>query len=320
MTPRHPFTSWLAPHFNHFVALRNACGAKYVSQRRLLLAFDRHLSHHAPRSPLRRESLQLYLASLDRLTPRARDNVISVLWPALRHAQAHQAEIEPLPPRPAKPPKHWRQRSPRILEPMEMSQLIRGAHRLPPKGKLRAKTTVTMLGLLYATGVRIGEALAIDIGDLDPDDGILTIRHGKFGKTRALPLLDSTTRALLRYLGHPARRVATTASAPFFVSCRRQRVTHFTIYRGLQEASRIAGITKPWPRPHDLRHTFAVQRVAAWYREGREVDRLLPALSTYLGHVSVENTRRYLVENGVLLEQAAARFEKSTRALDEVRS
>ena len=320
MIPPHPFTSWLASHFDHFVALRNACGAKYVSQRCLLLAFDRYLSHHASGPPLRRETLHLYLASLDRLTPRARDNVISVLWPALLHAQAHEAQIEPLPPRPAKPPKHWRQRSPRILEPLEMSKLIRGARQLPPKGKLREATTATVLGLLYATGIRIGEALAIDVGDLEPNDGILTIRHGKFGKTRALPVLGSTTRALLRYLDHPARRVATTPSAPFFVSCQRRRVSHPAIYQGLQDASRIAAITRPWPRLHDLRHTFAVQRVAAWYREGREVNRLLPALSTYLGHVSVENTRRYLVANGALLEHAAARFEKSTQALDEVGS
>jgi Phage integrase family. len=81
-----------------------------------------------------------------------------------------------------------------------------------------------------------------------------------------------------------------------------------------------AQITKPWPRPHDFRHTFAVSRVAAWYAEGRDVNALLPVLSTYLGHVSVENTRLYLTANGVLLEQAAARFLHSTRALDEVQS
>lgn len=320
MTPRRPFTSWLASHFDHFVALRNACGAKYVSQRRLLLAWDRYLTQHAPRPPLRRETLLLYLASLDRLTPRARDNAISVVWPALRHAQAHGAAVEPLPPRPTHPPTGWRQRPPRILEPLEMSRLIRGARQLPPQGKLRSATTATVLGLLYATGIRIGEALAIDIGDLDPDDGILTIRSGKFGKRRALPLLSSTTRALLRYLDHPARRVATTASAPLFVSRLRRRVAPATVTQGLYDAFRIAGITQPRPRLHDLRHTFAVQRVAAWYREGREVNRMLPALSTYLGHVSVQNTRRYLTQNGVLLEQAAARFETSTRALDEVRS
>ncbi|MDA8021325.1 MAG: tyrosine-type recombinase/integrase [Thermoanaerobaculia bacterium] len=320
MTPRHPFTSWLASHFDHFVALRNACGAKYVSQRRLLLALDRYLSQHAPGPPLRRETLQRYLASLDRLTPRARDNAISVVWSALRHAQAHGAAIEPLPPRPAHPPAGWRQRPARILEPQEMSRLIRGARQLPPRGQLRAATTATVIGLLSATGIRIGEALAIDIGDLDPDDGILTIRSGKFGKRRALPLLSSTTRALLRYLDHPARRVAKTASAPLFVSCLRRRVAHATVTQGLYDASQIAGITQPRPRLHDLRHTFAVQRVAAWYREGREVNRLLPALSTYLGHVSVQNTRRYLTQNGVLLEQAASRFETSTRALDEVRS
>jgi integrase len=81
-----------------------------------------------------------------------------------------------------------------------------------------------------------------------------------------------------------------------------------------------ARIAHPQPRPHDFRHTFAVRRVAAWYQKGRDVNALLPALSTYLGHVSVENTRLYLTANSALLEQAAQRFAHQTRALDKVLS
>jgi integrase len=88
----------------------------------------------------------------------------------------------------------------------------------------------------------------------------------------------------------------------------------------IRSACLAAGIPKPWPRPHDFRHTFAVSRVAAWYAQGRDVNALLPALSTYLGHISVENTRLYLTANGDLLEQAAVRFEHQTSALDEVLS
>ena len=73
-------------------------------------------------------------------------------------------------------------------------------------------------------------------------------------------------------------------------------------------------------RARDKRHTFAVSRVAEWYAEGRDANALLPVLSTYLGHVSVENTRKYLIANGALLEQAAERFERQTSALDEVLS
>jgi integrase len=183
---------------------------------------------------------------------------------------------------------------------------------------LRPATTATLLGLLYTTGLRIGEALALDVGDLDCGNRILTVRKGKFGKSRALPLRESTVEALARYVHHPLRPVGTDASAPLFVSCRRRRLSYPAVSTALCKACLAAGISKPLPRPHDFRHTFAVGRVEAWYTEGRDVNALLPTLSTYLGHVSVENTRLYLIANGTLLEQAAARFAHSIGALDEV--
>jgi integrase len=165
--------------------------------------------------------------------------------------------------------------------------------------------------------MRIGEALALDVGDLDFRDRLLTVRRGKFGKTRILPLRPSTIAALDRYLRHPKRPMGIAASSPIFVSCRRRRLSHPAAAACLSEAFLAAGIIAPRPpSPHDLRHAFAVHRVAAWYAEGRDVNTLLPALSTYLGHVSVENTRIYLRENGLILEQAAARFEAHTTTLD----
>jgi integrase len=177
-----------------------------------------------------------------------------------------------------------------------------------------------LIGLLYTTGIRIGEALALDVGDLDRRDRILTIRKGKFGKTRALPLRQSTVEALDRYVHHPLRPLGTDASAPIFVSCRRRRLTDCTVRPALQDACFASGIPKPWPRPHDFRHSLAVNRVMAGYAEGGDVNALLPGLSTYLGHVSVENTRLYLTANAALLGQAAARFALKTSALDEVLS
>lgn len=320
MSRSRPFISWLAPHFERFVALRRASGACYVSQENLLLAFDRYLDANAARPPLRRETLMQYLASLERLSPRGRDNVLSVVWPSLSYAMRHGADIEPLPARPPKPPRHWRQREPRILNLTEVQSLLAAARELPRQSTLRPATTATLLGLLYTTGLRIGEALALDVGDLDPKDRILTVREGKFGKSRCIPLLGSTVEALIRYIEHPRRPLGTETTAPFFVSGYRRRLAYPTAQLAIYSACRIAAITQPWPRPHDFRHTFAIGRVATWYCEGRDVNALLPALSTYLGHVSVENTRRYLVANGVLLEQAGTRFEQKTRAIEEVLS
>lgn len=318
MNRQNAFTSWLAPQFERFVTMRRTSGAGYISQRSLLLAFDRYVGQHAPQPPLLRTTLTQYLASLDRLSPRAWDNVVAVVWPAVTYALQQGARVEALPARPPKPSKHWRQHQPRILSLTEVGSILSAARRLPPVDSLRPATIATLLGLLYTTGLRIGEALALDVGDLDCSDGLLTVRRGKFGKSRTLPLYKSVVEALIRYVHHPLRPVCTAESAPLFVALSRRRLAYPTAATSLYSACLTAETPKPWPRPHDFRHTFAVSRVAAWYAQRMDVNALLPALSTYLGHICVENTRLYLTANGALLEHAAARFADSTSALDEV--
>jgi integrase len=320
MTHPRLFASWLAPYFDGFVALKRASGLLFDSARNVLLAFDRYVHAHAPEAPLRRETLIQYVTSLDRLSPRGQDNAVGVVWSAVAYAQRHGAPTEALPERPAKPWRFWRQRQPRIVSATEVGWILAAARRLPPEGGLRPATMATLLGLLYTTGIRIGEALSLDVGDLDRCDRILTIRKGKFGKSRVLPLQQSVAEALACYLDHSLRPVGTTPTDPFFVSGRRRRLADSTARSAIATVCLQAGIAHPQPRPHDFRHTFAVRRVAAWYQEGRDVNALLPALSTYLGHVSVENTRLYLTANGALLKQAAQRFAHQTSALDEVLS
>jgi integrase len=249
---------------------------------------------------------------------RSRDNIITVVWQALAYAIRHGAPVDPLPPRPPAAPRWLRFRQPYILSTDDVRELLVAAWQLPPADSLRPATSATLLGLLYSTGMRIGEALALDVGDLDFCDRLLTVRRGKFGKTRILPLRSSTIAAMDRYLRHPKRPMGIAASAPIFVSCRRRRLSHPAAAKCLSDAFLAAEIVAPRPpSPHDLRHAFAVHRVAAWYAEDRDVETLLPALSTYLGHVSIENTRTYLRENGVILKQAAARFEAHTASLDK---
>ena len=311
------FTSWLAPHFEGFVALRRASGAVYKTERVCLLAFDRYIAEHSTQAPFLRQILWDYLASIEHLSASSRDHIVGLVWAVLAYAKNHGAEVEDLPTRPRKRAQTWLQRQPRILSQAEIASLMTAARQVPRAGSLRSATITTLLGLLTTTGLRIGEALGLDLGDLDRRDRILTIRKGKFGKTRALPLRESTTRALVSYMAHPRRPKQTETSAPLLVSSR-GRLSYSTAWDALREIYLAAGLSEPWPRPHDFRHTFAIQRVATWYEQGRDVDTLLPALSTYLGHVSVENTRHYLVVNGPLLETAAQRFEHHARALDEV--
>ena len=319
MSKPRAFLSWLAGHFERFVKLKRASGMVYGSQRKLLLAFDRYVAEQAPQPPLCRETLIRYLATLERLTPRARDNVICVIWPALAYARHREAPIEELPPRPPKTSsRYWRLRPPRILAATETGGILAAARLLAPSDTLRPATMATLFGLLAATGLRIGEALALDLGDLDRRHQILSVRKGKFGKSRELPLRESSVEALTRYVEDPRRRVGTGPTAPLFVSSRHQRLSYSSARGALRRVCRAAEIAEPWPRPHDFRHTFAVSCVLAGYEQGADFDALLPALSTYLGHTCLEHTRLYLIDNGLLLEQAAQRFALQTSALDEV--
>lgn len=314
------YTSWLAPAFERYVALRRATGACYEWQEYRLRAFDRYLVRKAPKPPLERQLLLGYLASLTGISPQARENVLCVLWPALRHARRHGAPIEPLPPRPPRPPRQTRRRPPRLVTQEEAERLVAAARRLTPQAALRPATLATLIGLLYATGLRIGEALGLDVGDLDGRDRLLRVRRGKFGKSRVLPLRRSTVDALVRYVEDPRRPVGTGASAPLFVSGMHRRLAYVTARPSLYQACRLAELAEPWPRPHDFRHSFAVGSLADAYRQGRDVDAVLPVLSSYLGHISVEGTRHYLIANGGLLDEAGTRFERWARGLDEVTS
>jgi integrase len=311
------FASWLAPHFERFVALKRAGGATYSTQEQLLAVFDRRIRASAPKPPLRREVLLDYLSSLAQLFPRSRENTICVVWPALAFAKRHGAAVE-LVARPLPPSASLRKKRVRIVTQAEFEKIFAATTLLKPGSTLRPATAETLLGLLFATGLRIGEALALDIQDVDLNEGLLTIRRGKFGKSRILPVRASTARALERYILHPRRRIAATATMPVFVSGQQRRLTQVAALAALRIACRLASIDPPYPRLHDLRHSFVVLRMAEWYREGRDVEQLLPLLSTYLGHVSVENTRAYMSSNGLLLEQAAVRFARKTSALDEV--
>jgi integrase len=311
------FTSWLSPHLRAFVAVKRAVGYDFRSEVAALLRFDRHVRRKV-KPPLLRKDLLVYLEAMEHLAPRSRDNVVSIIWPALEYAKCHGARVRDLPPRPPSSMSRLRQRQPRILDDVEFAAMLSATARLTPTDSYRPITAATLIRLLWVTGLRIGEAVALDVGDIDFRDRLLVVRAGKFGKSRVLPVRESTLSALDRYLDHPQRQAPTGNSAPLFTSQRRRRLCRDSFHHTFGQAWTLASIPGPRPRVHDLRHAFAVRRVAAWYAAGQDVNARLPALSTYLGRVSVENTRLYLVANSALLLAARARFERGTSALDEV--
>ena len=316
----HRFASWLAPRFRQHVALKKAGGCDYSSQAWYLAVFDRYLVEQDASAPLVTSVLRDYLATLSHLSPRARDNAVSVVWQALAYARRHGDPIEPSPERPRSASTWYRLREPFVLSHRQVERLLEASLKLAPRRLFARSTHACLLGLLYVSGLRIAEALALDVGDLDRRQETLLVRAGKFKKQRLLPLPTSTVAALVRYVDDSLRPLGRDPDAPFFVSRRRRRLSYGAAKDALQKAAELSALKDEagrLPRLHDLRHTFAVHRVAAWYRAGRDVNALLPVLSTYMGHVSPAYTYTYLRSAELLFGEAARRFERSAgRLLD----
>lgn len=208
--------------------------------------------------------------------------------------------------------------TPHIYSEQEIEELLSAARRLGPPTSIRGVLYETLFGLLASTGLRVSEALALRIADIDLEQGVLTIRRTKFGKSRAVPLHPSTTRALRHYrecrdltgassggdehlfIGLRADVLGTPLSGhqACWVFARLRRQLGW-INRGTHHAARI----------HDLRHTFVVRRVLLWQQQGVDVDQAMLSLSTYLGHAGIADTYWYMQAVPELMAVAAQRFD-----------
>jgi len=196
----------------------------------------------------------------------------------------------------------------------EVRRLMAAAGTL--RSPLRRATFSTLLGLLWVTGMRIGEALRLDHDDVDLTQGILVVCESKFGKSREIPVHESTTAVLHSYAQQRDKLCRQANSPAFFVSLAGTRLRYDNFHIAFLRFVAKAGIKRRSaacrPRPHDLRHSFAVRTLIDWYRDGANVESRLPWLSTYLGHVHPANTYWYLSAAPELLGLAAERLETAT--------
>lgn len=209
-------------------------------------------------------------------------------------------------------PSRQRWRPPFIFSPADQGALMAEARTM--RWRLPAATHETIIGLLATTGMRVGEALKLDRGDVDWGEGVLLVRESKFGKSRQVPVLPCTLEALNRYGEVRDELGKRPSTASFFVSVRGTRMIYAVVqevFRRLCTAARIGEDSDIVPRIHDLRHTFAVRTLLEWYRAGENVEALLPRLSTYLGHRDPRSTYWYLSAAPELLSLAAGRLELS---------
>ena len=179
-------------------------------------------------------------------------------------------------------------------------------------------TVRTLLLLLYGTGLRISEALRLNLDDLDVENRVLTIQETKFFKSRFVPVSEDLGRVLREYLDRQWPVERRTSTAPLLRTQEYERIKRQTaelVFKRLREKAGVArsSTARYQPRLHDFRHTFAVVRLVTWYREGKNVQRLLPHLTTYLGHLRIMETQRYLTMTTELLQQASLCFERYAR-------
>jgi site-specific recombinase XerD len=213
-------------------------------------------------------------------------------------------------------PRPSRRFTPYIYSSEELCRLLKAASQFgTSRTKLQAPTIHTLLVLLYGAGLRIGEALSLKLQDVDLTDSLLTIHESKFYKTRLVPIGSRLTNALIAYTKERRRSGHRSNTADtFFVTRTREAVKLLTTERAFSHIRKVADVyrndgSRYQPRLHDLRHTFAVHRLVAWYRQEADVQRLLPLLSTYLGHINIAATQQYLTMTSDLLREASIRFE-----------
>lgn len=211
-------------------------------------------------------------------------------------------------------PHRRRRKPPHIYSDEEIERLLRHTQQLSSRKKLRWHTFTTLFGLLAATGMRVNEVLSLDQPDVDFDQGILHVQQTKFGKSRYVPVHPSTVEALKTYAEARGRLFPTPPTPAFFISERGSRITGQTARYTFAKLSQQLGLRAPakyhgrGPRLQDLRHRFAVRTLIYWYRTGLDVERELPKLATYLGHVHVNESYWYLEAVPELLQLATDRL------------
>lgn len=212
----------------------------------------------------------------------------------------------------ASPGRAGRRAVPYLYSEDDIARLMQAAGQLSP---LQAATYETLIGLLAVTGMRVGEAIRLDRDDLDGDRSLLVVRDTKFGKSRLVPLHETTLCALRSYLRRRDELCATTTGPSLFISTTGTRLLYKVVQPTFARLCQRAGIRprsqRCRPRLHDLRHSLAVSTLIGWYRSGADVPALLPRLSTILGHTDPASTYWYLQAVSELLALAASRLAQT---------
>ena len=264
-----------------YLRVRRALGYKLADDERFLEQFIGYLEQ-AGETTVRAELALTWATSPDGASPGWWSRRLSVIRGFAAFLQTIDPEAEVPPPLPGRSGRA----TPYLYSEAEIATLIKAAEvRVSP---LSVATYQTLIGLLAVSGIRVGEAIAADRDDLDLTAGVLIVKHGKFDKSRALPLHATTTAALGEYLERRDHLHPRPKAPALFISTVGTRLHYENVHLQFQRFAQLAGIrprsANCRPRVHDLRHSFAVRTLLGWYRDGVDVQSRLPLLSTYMGH------------------------------------
>jgi len=293
-----------------YVRLRRGLGYRSVTQERALRAFARSFAGHEGPIPL--ELTLDWTTSTSSADPRNPARRLAMVRGFLRHLHALDGATDVpaagmLGPTGQRTPPH-------IYTDDEIAELLTAAGQLAPAGGLRPRCYTTLFGLLACTGLRISEALALSCADVDLEAGVITVRAGKRGLTRLVPLHPSAIGPLRDFASERERRHgAASPDDAFFRTEASERLSYDTAYHAFSVVRRrlgwdATGRTRA-PRVHDLRHRMVVRRIQTWHAQGVDVDAKVAALATYLGHVEVRDVYWYLSAVPELMGIVADRFE-----------
>lgn len=300
-----------------FVSFHQNLGEKYETRKTLLTAFSRHVGEDRKLKSLTTTDIEGFLY---------RKGTVTGIWfehhTALKglFEWAYCRDLIDTIPLPTTKPQRSSTFTPYIYSKEELRKLFDSALMLPDTSKRKAIPYVfkVLFTLIYATGMRAGEALSLTVGDVDMDESLIRINGTKFFKSRIVPFNSQIHSFLSQYIDwRNSEGYSFEKSSPFFMTRKGERIPHGMLQNKFEIMRALAGIGRHdshrfQPRIHDLRHSFATHRLEQWYKEGADVSAMLPILSVYLGHTSVKHTSVYLSVTAELLRHASNLYENYT--------
>lgn len=300
----------LAQAATNYVLYKQALGMRFVTEARTLKSICRELGDDMEMDQIKSSQVFEWLAGNGAITcfyHRKLDALRGLYRFALSRGYTATSPL------PTSVPRRPQAFVPYIYSRDEIKRLLKAAADRE-RCNISSLTCRTLLLLLYGTGLRISEALSLNLADVDLQEGILFIRESKFYKTRLVPVGSDLKKILAQYAVQRTKCMPLAPDTPFLLTQRGARLSRGSAESTFRQLCDHAQVRRDdharyQPRLHDIRHSFALARLVSWYHDGADVQRLLPQLATYLGHVHIAGTQHYLTMTPELLWEASLRFE-----------